>query len=83
MCIRDRYISGDAVVDKAILGESCEIYGEIRSSVIGSGVIIEEGAKVTNSIIMNGAVIGKGTVIDLSLIHIYRNLHRQKNGMKQ
>ena len=63
-----QYISGDAVVDKAILGESCEIYGEIRSSVIGSGVIIEEGAKVTNSIIMNGAVIGKGTVIDKAII---------------
>lgn len=63
-----QYISGDAIVDKAILGESCEIYGEIRSSVIGSGVTIEEGAKVTNSIIMNGAVIGKGTVIDKAII---------------
>lgn len=63
-----QYISGDAVVDKAILGEYCEVYGEIKSSVIGSGVVIEEGAKVTNSIIMNGAVIGKGTVIDKAII---------------
>ncbi len=63
-----QYIGAEANVDKAILGDSCEIYGEIRNSVIGSGVIIGEGAVVKNSIIMNGTVIGKGTVIDKAII---------------
>ena len=63
-----QYISENAVCDTAILGEACEIYGSIRNSVIGSGVIIEEGAEVTNSIIMNGSVIGKNTVIDKAII---------------
>jgi len=63
-----QYIGADAKVDKAILGDSCDIYGEVKNSVIGSGVIIEEGAVVNNSIIMNGTVVGKGTVIDKAII---------------
>lgn len=66
--IPPQYISGEAVVDKTIVGESCEIYGEVHSSVIGSGVVIEEGAVVRDSIIMNGTVIERGTVIDKAII---------------
>ncbi len=66
--IPPQYISSDAVIEKAILGDSCEIYGEVRSSVIGSGVIIEEGAVVKDSIIMNGTIIKKGTVINKGII---------------
>lgn len=63
-----QYISENAVCDTAILGEACEIYGSVRNSVIGSGVIIEEGAEVANSIIMNGSVIGRNTVIDKAIV---------------
>ena len=50
------------------MGEACEIYGEIESSVIGSDVIIEEGAVVRDSIIMNGTIIRKGAVVDKAII---------------
>ena len=46
----------------------CEIYGEVHSSVIGSDVVIEEGAVVRDSIIMNSARIGKNTVLDRAII---------------
>ncbi len=36
--------------------EGAEIYGEVKNSVIGAGVIIEEGAVVRDSIVMQGAV---------------------------
>ena len=38
------------MIDKAIMGDGCEIYGEVHSSVIGSDVVIEEGAVVRDSI---------------------------------
>ena len=66
--IPPQYISGNAIVDKAIIGEASEIYGEVHNSVIGSGVTIEEGAIVRDSIIMGSTTIGAGTIVDKAII---------------
>lgn len=66
--IPPQYIAEDAIVDKAIIGEASEIYGEVHSSVIGSGVTIEPGAIVRDSIIMSSTTIKAGTVVDKSII---------------
>ena len=66
--IPPQYIAEDAIVDKAIIGEASEIYGEVHSSVIGSGVTIEPGAIVRDSIIMSSTTIKAGTVGDKSII---------------
>ena len=66
--IPPQYISKDAVIDKAIIGEGCEIYGEVHNSVIGSGVYIAPGAVIKDSIIMSSTSIGEGTVVDKSII---------------
>lgn len=62
------YCGEHARVDRCIIGEGSEIYGEVINSVIGSGVIIEEGTVVKNSIIMNGTTIGKNCVIDKGIV---------------
>ena len=62
------YISGDAVIDKCIIGDGTEVRGEVHSSVIGPGVTIEEGACVRDSIVMQGAVIKKGAQLDRAII---------------
>lgn len=66
--IPPQYISKDAVIDRAIIGEGTEVYGKVYNSVIGSGVVIEEGATIRDSIVMNGAIIGKNSVINKSVI---------------
>ncbi len=63
-----QYISQYARVDRSIVGEGCEIYGEVYNSVIGVGVTIEEGAVIRDSIIMKDSVIGKNTKITKSII---------------
>ena len=63
-----QYISGDAVIDKAIIGDGAEIYGEVHNSVIGSGVYIGPGVVIRDSIIMNFTSVGDRTVIDKSVI---------------
>ena len=66
--LRPQYIAADAIVDKAIMGDGCEIYGEVHNSVIGSNVIIEEGAVVRDSIIMNSTRIGRNTILDKTIV---------------
>lgn len=66
--IPPQYIAETAKIDKAIIGEGSEIYGEVYNSVIGSGVCIEEGAVVRDSIIMESTRIGKNTIVNKSII---------------
>ena len=66
--IRPQYIADGAVVDRCIIGEGSEIYGEVHNSVIGADVWIEKGAVVRDSIIMRHSVIGQGTTVDKSII---------------
>ena len=66
--IPPQYISGSAKVERSIIGEASEIYGTVRNSVIGSGVTIEEGAEVTDSIIMQNTTVGNGTVINKAIV---------------
>jgi glucose-1-phosphate adenylyltransferase len=66
--VAPQFVAEQAVIDKAIIGEASEIYGEVHNSVIGSGVYIAPGAVVRDSIIMSSASIGENTVIDRSII---------------
>ena len=66
--IRPQYISGESVVERSIIGEGAEIYGEVHNCVIGADVTIEKGAVVRDSIIMKHTRIGAGSQIDKSII---------------
>lgn len=62
------YISDQSAVEKSIIGNGCDIYGEVHSSVISSGVTIGKGSVVRDSIIMKDTVIGDHCVIDKAII---------------
>ncbi len=66
--IPPQYISSDAKVNKSIIGEGTEIYGEVTNSVIGEGVTIEPGAIVRDSIIMQDTVIGAGAIVEKAIV---------------
>ncbi len=66
--IPPQFIADTAIIDKAIIGEGTEIYGEVYNSVIGSGVTIGQGAIIRDSIIMKAAVIEDGVIINKSII---------------
>ena len=75
--IRPQYVSGDAVVDRCIIGEGAEIYGEVHNSVIGADVRIEKGVVVRDSIIMRHSTIGEGTQVNKAIIA--ENVHVGKH----
>ncbi|MCI5494696.1 MAG: glucose-1-phosphate adenylyltransferase [Lachnospiraceae bacterium] len=66
--IAPQYFSSESVVDKSIIGEGTEVYGEVYGSVIGSGVTIKKGAVIRDSIIMKDTVIGENSVIEKSIV---------------
>jgi len=63
-----QYIADNAKIEKCIIGEGSEIYGEVYNSVIGSGVIIGAGTVIRDSIVMKDVVIGENCKIDKALI---------------
>ena len=63
-----QYISADSVVERSIIGEGTEIYGEVYNSVIGCGVTIGKGTVIRDSIIMNNVEIGDACVFDKAII---------------
>lgn len=66
--IRPQYVSGDATIERSVIGEGAEIYGEVYNSVIGADVRIGKGTVVRDSIVMRHSRIGDGTQVDKSII---------------
>ena len=62
------YIAADSVVERSIIGEGSEVYGEVYNSVIGCGVTIGKGTMIRDSIIMNQTQIGEGCEINKAII---------------
>ncbi len=63
-----QYMSADSRVERSIIGEGCDICGQVYNSVISPNVEIASDAEVHDSIIMQGAKIGKGAKIYKAII---------------
>ena len=63
-----QYIAEQTVVDRCIISNGTEVYGEVHNSVLGAGITIGKGSIVRDSIIMRDVVIGDNCVIDKAII---------------
>lgn len=63
-----QYVGKDATIQNSSVTAGCEIYGTVRSSVLGTGVFIGKGAVVEDSVLMNGVHIGEGAVVRYSIL---------------
>ncbi|MCI8299725.1 MAG: glucose-1-phosphate adenylyltransferase [Lachnospiraceae bacterium] len=66
--IEPQFIAEDAVTERCIIGEGCEIYGKVYGSVIGAGVVIGKDTVVRDSIIMQDTVIGDNVNITKAIV---------------
>lgn len=66
--IPPQYVSSDARIERSIIGNGADIYGEVINSVISPGVIIGKGSVVRDSIIMKNTRIGENVMIDKAII---------------
>lgn len=63
-----QYMSRDSVVQRCIIGEGTDVYGQVYNSVVGCGVTIGAGAVIRDSIIMNHVSIGAGCEINKAIV---------------
>ncbi|MBN1164467.1 MAG: glucose-1-phosphate adenylyltransferase [Candidatus Krumholzibacteriota bacterium] len=61
-------ISPGARVKHSLICKGCMVEGEVESSVISPGVIIEKGARVENSILLHDCKIRRGASVRNSII---------------
>ena len=63
-----QYVGEAAEVVNSSVTAGCEVLGTVTGSVLGPGVIVEEGAVVEDSVIMAHVRIGKGARVTYSII---------------
>ena len=66
--IYPQFISGEGSVERSIVSNGAEIYGEVHNSVLSGGVIVGKGSVVRDSIVMGNVVIGENCIIDRGII---------------
>ncbi len=63
-----QYISTEADVKDAYITQGCVVQGEVKHSVLFTGVKVGAGAKVIDSVLMPGAVVEEGAVVQRALV---------------
>lgn len=63
-----QYISEQSVVEKSIICNGSDIYGEVHNSIIGSGVTVGKGTVIRDSIVMSDTKFGENCVVDKAII---------------
>ncbi|MBQ7347453.1 MAG: glucose-1-phosphate adenylyltransferase [Clostridia bacterium] len=63
-----QFVGEDAVVENSSVTAGCEIYGIVRNSVLGPGVVVEEGAIVEDSVLMNDVTVKAGATVRYSIL---------------
>ncbi len=62
------YLGELADVTDSIVSEGCVVYGNVKHSVLFTGVHVAKGAYIRDSIVMPGAVIGENAIINKAII---------------
>jgi glucose-1-phosphate adenylyltransferase len=62
------HIHGGATLDESLVSPGCDISGLVRRSVLGPGVVVEKGARITDSVVFADAVIGAGASVSWSIL---------------
>lgn len=63
-----QYLSDKADVQNSMITEGCEISGKVEYSVVFSGVTVEEGAEIIDSILMPGSVVRRGAKVHYAIL---------------
>ena len=63
-----QYIGPKAKMEVAYVTQGCRIEGEVKNSVLFTGVEVSEGAKIIDSVLMPDVTVGEGAVVTRALV---------------
>jgi glucose-1-phosphate adenylyltransferase len=52
----------------SLLSPGCDVAGEVSGSVLGPGVVVEKGARVTDCVIFDDVVVRSGAVVQTAVV---------------
>ena len=84
---RPQYIARGASVCDCLINQGAQIYGSVDHCVISSDVVVEEGALVKNTVLMNGAHLGRNCRVYDAVVGPYSSIDKgavvneEKNGI--
>lgn len=62
------YVATGARLENSLLSPGCIVAGAVRRSVLGPGVLVEEGAEVVESVILDDTVIRSGARVSRAIV---------------
>ena len=62
------YIAPTGKIKNTLITEGCQIYGDVENSIISTGVVVEEGAVVKDSVVMENVRICRNAKVDYSIL---------------
>ncbi len=62
------FYSKDANVKNCLIANGCVVQGELENCILGRGVKIKKGAKIKNSVILPGAIIGEDSNLEYTVV---------------
>ncbi|HAO60526.1 MAG: glucose-1-phosphate adenylyltransferase [Firmicutes bacterium GWF2_51_9] len=63
-----QYIGRNATVKNAYINQGCIVDGHVENSVLFTSCVVEEGAKVIDSVLMPGAIVRKGALVQRVIV---------------
>ena len=63
-----QYLGKNSRVENSLISEGCRIYGTVINSVLSGGVIVEEGAVIKDSVVMEDVVVKCGGKIYTAIV---------------
>ena len=61
-------VEGTARIDGSLISPGCRVAGRIERSILGPGVIVEEGAEVRDSVLLDEVVVGAGATVERAIL---------------
>ncbi len=55
-------------VGDSMISDGCEIFGAVRNSVLGPGVVVEPGGQVRDSVLFADVVVRSGATVDWAIV---------------
>ena len=63
-----QYVGEGGSVQESILSQGCRIFGCVERSVLSPDVVVEAGAVVKDSVLLNGVHVGKNARVEYSIL---------------
>lgn len=63
-----QYVGAGGAVKESILSQGCRVFGRVERSVLSPDVVIEAGAVVKDSVLLNGVHVGQDAHVEYSIL---------------